>query len=74
MQQSYCSNVWAGAPNFGKTWGDNLFQPEKFQNLGGFAYRAASVSKFGGPFFCGELYRNEGANIDKMYHKSMYDP
>ena len=37
----------AGAPNFGKTWGDNLFQPGTPE----ISYRAANVSKFGGLFF-----------------------
>ena len=52
-----------GAPNFGKTGGDNLFQPgapetSKFRWT--YTYRAANVSKFGGPFFAPNYIKMKG--------------
>ena len=46
-----------------KLGGYNLFQPKispKFKNLGGFTYRAANVSKFGGPFFAANYIETRG--------------
>ena len=44
----------AGAPNVGKTWGDNLFQSRAHETSkfkGNYTYRAANASKFWGPYF-----------------------
>ena len=64
------------APNFLKTWGDNLFQPgvPETSKFRGFIHIERPMFPNLGVHFCAELYRNEGANIDEMYHKSMYDP
>ena len=53
---------YTGAPNFGKTWGIICFNQgrPKFQNLGGFTYRAANVSKFRGLFFAANYIETRG--------------
>ena len=65
----------AGAPNFGKTWGDNFFNQgrPKIRNLGGLIHIERPKFQNLGVRFCAKLYQNEGSNIDEMYHKSMYD-
>ena len=51
----------------------NLGRP-KLQNLGGLIHIERPMFQNLGSIFCAKLYRNNGANIDEMYHKSMYDP
>ena len=61
------------APNFGKNLGDNLFQSGAPKISGDLHIERPMFQNFGS-IFCTKLYRYERANIDEMYHKSMYDP